>query len=543
MLRRRLPIILLVVALSSGGTLAFSLLTEKKYTATAKLLFRDPGFDQKLFGSSVLAPSQDPAREAATNVALVGLDTIAARASTVPGDGRLTPSEILDQVDVIAQGQSNVVVVMATDESSAFAAKLANTIAKQYIVFRREADRSKITEALALARRQLRTLSRGERTGQEGRSIKQQLGQLRVLASLQTGNAELVQPAQPPRTASSPKPARNTILGLIAGLVLGVALVILRDRLDRRLRHRGEAEAILERPVLGVIPESRALRTGGGEALHLTGQEGEAFRMLRTNLRYFDIDQEIHSLLITSSGPGDGKSTVARYLAATAAASNVRVVILEVDLRRPTLATLVPELRGTGLTDVLAGHVPLDQVIQEVPRYVGGQPDSGRTFDAVTSGTVPPNPTDLLESDRMRDVLTDLEERYEMVIVDSSPVTVVPDSVPIMGWVSGVVIVVREKKSTKTGMGNLRKHLENLKVSPLGIVINGAAAEEEGTYHGYYGSGRPDAGPKRRLLQRRPFRKWRPPFTGAETATAEKETDPQQESAPVGSSASEEPPT
>lgn len=496
MLRRRLPIVVLVVALFAGGALAFSLWTEKKYTATAKLLFRDPGFDQKLFGGSgALAPSQDPAREAATNVGLVGLDTIAARASNVLGNARLTPPEILDKVDVIAQGQSNVVIVMATDESRAFAAELANTIAKQYIDFRREADRSKITEALISTRKQLRALGRRERNGQEGKSIKQQRGQLRILASLQTGNAELVQPAEPPRRASSPKPARNTVFGLVAGLVLGVALAMLRDRLDRRLRNRTDAETILGRPVLGVIPESRALRADEGEALHLVGQEGEAFRMLRTNLRYFDIDQEIHSLLITSSAPGDGKSTVARYLAATAAASNVRVVLLEADLRRPTLDSVAPDLHGRGLTNVLAGQASLDQVIQQLPLDVSGRPDSGRTLDAVASGPVPPNPSDLLESDRMREVLTNLEERYELVVVDSSPVTVVPDSIPLMGCVSGTVIVVREKKSTKTGLGNLRKQLENLNVSALGIVINGAAAEEEGAYYGYYGYGTPDAGP------------------------------------------------
>jgi len=485
-LRRRLPLALLVAVLLPSAALVLSLITEKKYTATAKLLFRDPGFDQKLYGSSpLLAPSVDPAREAATNVSLVSLDTISGLASRALGR-RLSPSEIRDRVAVSAQGQSNVIVVMATDRSPAFAAKLANTTAMQYIDFRRESDRSKLTSALKPLRSQVRALKPADRNGDDGQTLKDQIGRLRVLASLQTGNAELVQPAQRPATASSPKPFRNVFIGLIGGIILGMGLALLLDRLDRRVRDQSDAEAIFERPLLGVIPERPSLRTDGGEALSLSGPEGEAFRALRTNLRYFDVDHDIHSLLITSSAPGDGKSTIARYLAMTAAASNVRVILLEADLRRPVLGNLFGDLHGRGLTNVLADHDAITDVIQRVPLQMGGLPDMGLTLDVVTSGPIPPNPTDLLESDRMRDVLAELEEHYDLVVIDTSPLTVVPDAVPVLGRVSGVVVVIRDGKSTRAGARDLRKQLDNLNISPLGIVMNGSAlAEKEGSY-GYY---------------------------------------------------------
>jgi len=489
-LRRRAPLLVVIVVALTGGALTYSLTAEKQYTATAKLLFRDPGFDTKALGGQgqVLAPSVDPAREAATNVGLLSLDTVAKRAAGVITSRRLTPSEIRSKVAVAAQGQSNVVAVHATDESPAFAAVLANTIAEQYIVFRRDADRSKINQALGLVVRQQQRLAPSQRTGSEGGTLRKQVEQLRLLAALQTGNAELVQPADRPNSAASPKLVRNTILGLLLGIVLGVATALLLHRFDRRLRDRDDAERVLGRPVLGEIPESRSLRTDSGDALHLGAQEAEAFRTLRTNLRYYDIDRDIRSLLITSSAPGDGKSTVARYLAATAAVVDVRVVLIEADLRRPTLNTLYPSMRATGLSDVLTDQASLASTIQQLPVSIGSAP-TGQTLDVITAGTQPPNPADLLESDRMRAVLAELQEQYELVIVDSSPATVVPDSIPLLGQVSGVLVVVRESKSTTVGTRRLRDELDHLGITPLGLVMNGTARHEGSAYYGYYAHG------------------------------------------------------
>lgn len=484
-LRRRLAIVVVTAVALPAGAVAFSLTAEKQYTATAKLLFRDPGFDQRLLGGPVLAPSVDPTREAATNVGLVSLDTVAARAAEVIESRRLKPSEILDAVTVAAQGQSNVVTVRATDAIPAFAAKLANTIARQYIAFRRDADRSKIDQAVALVRRQLQDLQPRQRSGSEGRSLRQQVEQLGVLAALQTGNAELVQPANAPLAPSSPQLTRNVVLAVILGIMLGIGLALLRDRLDRRLRGREDAEALLGRPVLGLIPESSSLSKDAGDALHLGGQDAEAFRTLRANLRYYDIDRDIRSVLITSSAPRDGKSTVARCLAATAAAANVRTILVEADLRCPTLGELYPHLRAEGLSDVLTDQAQLATTIQELPVSIAGAP-SGMSLAVLSAGRLPPNPTDLLESERMIAVLAELDQRFDLVVVDSSPLTVVPDSIPILGHVSGVLIVVRESKSTNVGVTRLRDQLANLGVLPLGLVMNGVNSIEDSAYYGYY---------------------------------------------------------
>ena len=486
-LRRRMLIIVIAAVALPAGALAYSLNAEEQYTATAKLLFRDPGFDQKLLGGPVLAPSVDPAREAATNIGLVSLDTVAAQAAVAPAirPHALSPAEIRDKVTVAAQGQSNVVAVSAVDPDPQFAARLANTISRRYIIFRRDADRGKIDQALRLVQLQLKEMTPRQRDAAQGRSLRQQVDQLRVLAALQTGNAELVQKAEPPVEPSSPKPVRNAILALVLGLAIGIGLALLLDRLDRRVRDHEAAERLLGRPVVGSIPNSSSLRSERRDALHLDGEEAEAFRALRANLRYYDIDCDIRSLLVTSSAPGDGKSTVARYLAATAAAAGVHTVLVEADLRRPTLNALFPRLRGTGLSDVLSDQAPLAAAIGPQPVSMAGA-TTGRTLDVIVAGAAPPNPTDLLESARMRTVLGDLEQRYDLVVVDSSPVTVVPDSIPLLGRVSGVLVVMREAKSTSVGARRLRDQLDHLGIAPLGIVMNGTPPVAQNSYRGYY---------------------------------------------------------
>jgi capsular exopolysaccharide synthesis family protein len=503
-LRRRLGLVLACAVLVPAAALAFSLAQEKEYSASASLLFRDPQFDQKLFGSTVFAPNTDPTREAATNVKLVSLQVVSARTSRAL-KGRLAPSEIAGKVQVASAGQSDVANITAVDHDPKFAAKLADTFATQFIAFRRDADRSKINSAQKLVQEKLAALPASQRAGAQATALRKQAEQLQILAALQTGNAELVQPAETPTAPSSPKPVRNSAIGLIFGLLLGIGLALLLERLDRRLKTPKEIGEAFDRPVLGAIPESRAIASlPDNDPQRLAPGEAEAFRMLRANLRYFNVDRAIRSVLITSSAPADGKSTVAMHLASAAGAAGSRTLLLEADLRHPTLARRLKVPNQRGLSQVLAGQAgSLQDVAHSVP-VAGRRPADAdfRTIDVVVCGPIPPNPTDLIESERMRELIRGAEDVYDLVVIDTPPTSVVSDAIPLVKEVSGVIVVSRLGKTTRESANHLRGQLENLEANLLGVVVNSVGRQSGYGYnygYGYgYGTGAEPQGRRRR---------------------------------------------
>jgi polysaccharide biosynthesis transport protein len=498
--RRHRALIVFTTLAVAGMALGLSLISEKQYEASASLLFRDPGLDQTLFGASYLAPSTDPAREAATNVKLVSLEAISRRTARAlqqpPLDGRyrrmlgdrapLTEKDIERLATVAPEGQSDVVSITFLDTSPRVAALVANTFANEYIAFRRDADRAKVQEAKRLVESQISSLSPRALRGEQGESLMRRGDQLAILETLQTGNAEVVQPARIPTEAASPNPVRNTILGLILGAMLGFALAWLRERMDRRLREPQELEELFDRPTLGTIPETgRLTRRRQGR---LAPAEAEAYRLLRANLRYFNVNREIRSVLLTSAAAGEGKTTVSWNLAAVAAESGSKVLLIETDLRRPTMAKRFSELTPfPGLTNLLATGGALDDVVQTVSvEETVGASAVGRTVDVIVAGPLPPNPTDLIASDRMEALIRSAEERYDLVVVDTPPTSVVSDAIPLIKEVSGVIVVSRVGVSMRDAVSRLNRQLRNLNAPLLGVVVNGLK-DPSATYGYGYG--------------------------------------------------------
>ena len=461
--RRNLKLLLVCVLVVPAVALIYSLAQDKEYTASASLLFRDPGLDDALLGDSLFNQDDDPERAAATNLRLVSLRQISGRtAEALPGSG-LTADEIAEKVSVSPQGESDLIAVEAVDGDPKVAAQLANTFANEYIAFRRDADRAKIAEAEALVNDQLERLGPEGAATPDGTQLEQRARELEILASLQTGNAELVQPAEAPSSASSPKPARNLALGLLLGIFLAGGITFLREQLDRRLKDPAEAADAFGLPILAAIPESRAISSFGREQ-GAAGIEGEAFRMLRANLRYFNVDRAVKSILVTSAAPQDGKTTVSWNLALAEAEAGKRVLYLEADLRRPTLASQLQVKASKGLSLVLAGMVDVKDAIQ-----------TQQGVDVLMAGPLPPNPTELIESQRMRDLIDWGEQNYDRVIVDTPPAAVVADAVPIMNEVDGVLIVVRIQRSQRDAAEHLREQLANISAPVLGLAVNSVA--------------------------------------------------------------------
>lgn len=477
---RRWPIVVACVLLLGSAGYAFAKSQQQQYEASATLLFRDSNFDQKLFSATFIPPNRDPDREAQTNVALASLPIVAAGA--VPLLGRaFSVDELRRKVTVRPAGRADVVKVIARDTSPVTAARIANAWSRSFIATRRVADRAKIAEAQRLVARELSPASRAAKNASDRRSLEVRAQQLEILASLQTGNTELAQPAMPPLSPVSPRPVRNGAVGVLLGLLVGLFAAGLRDRLDRRLSVADEASEIFSRPVLGVIPTSVQL-SSQGYGRNLEPRDAEAFRMLRSNLRFFNVDHEIRSVVVTSAGVGDGKSTIASQLALVAARSGVKTLLLECDLRRPSLRAQLERPGGAGLTGYLAGFSSFSDVI-ETHELAGADGDAA-TLDIVFAGATPPNPAELLESDRMSELLLEVESEYELVVIDTPPVTVVSDAIPLLRHASGVLVVVRLRKTTREDGRALRERLTNLGVSVLGVVVNDDRAERGNS--GYY---------------------------------------------------------
>jgi succinoglycan biosynthesis transport protein ExoP len=473
--RRRKWVILQATIVVPVLALIFSLSQTKEYTATATLLFRaSPATATE--STSIT----DPSREAATNGELVGLPVVAERAAERL-EGNIPAEVIAGSVEVAPAGEAETASISATTPDPELSAEIANAYGDAYIAFRRGADRSQVQNAIELAETSLEELSSEQREGAEGEALEQQLDQLRLNQALQTGGAELVQKASPPSSSSSPETKKNVILGLVLGILLGCLVALLLERIDRRVRSSTELENLYRIPVLARIPRSRKLRDRKGDFGAGT-QEGEAFRLLRTNLRYLSASNDLRSILAVSPQEGDGKSTVINGLAATMAEMGDRVVLVEGDLRKGGQLRQVDGTPPRGLSNVLAG-TPLDSVlIEKRPRQ---QAINARELTVLASGSPPPNPAELLESPRMAEVLEELEERFDVVLIDSPALGAVGDALSLFPLVSGIIVVAGLGRTTRDGAHELEAQFKMLDSKPLGVIVNFASVKRA-KYSHYY---------------------------------------------------------
>jgi polysaccharide biosynthesis transport protein len=490
-LRRRALFIFICALTTAAAAFGFSALQQKEYSSSASLLFRNLGFAEDIFGSTPVTTGTDPAREAATNEKLVGLKVVGVRAARLlPG---LNPEEVSSMINVSSEGEADVVSVTATSSSPEQAQLVANTVAKQFIVFRTETERAKLLEAKRLAEEEFDRLTTEQQAGPRGQALSRGAEKLGILASLQTGNAELVQPAELPTSPSSPKPKRNTAIGALLGLILGIALAFLFERLNRRIRDPEEAQETFQLPVLGTVPESKAFGAAGRAGNpELPFVENESLRMLRASLQYFNVDREIRSVLVTSHGAGVGKSTIAWNLARVASTSS-RVLLIETDLRNSSIASQHGLPMGPGLAEVLTHQVDLETAIQSqsIAGHDNATDGSTSSLDVIVAGSHPPNPAELTESDALREMIEQLKQRYEFIVIDTAPVGVVADAFPLMREVDGVLVVARIGQTTRDHAAGLSEQLRRMKAPVLGVVANGVKIKRRrygyGYDAGYYG--------------------------------------------------------
>lgn len=325
-----------------------------------------------------------------------------------------------------------------------------------------------------------------------------------------------------PGAPFSPNPRRPTIFGAGIGAALALGFVLLRRLLDRRVRHQGDLEDLIETSVLGVLPKVDALggeRRGGDRPL---GHAAEAMRQLRTNLRFIDVDHPPRSLVVTSPNPGEGKSTVASNLARVLAAAGQPTVLIDADLRRPMVSAVFDLDGSVGLTQVLTGDLRVDEVLQgtQVPN-----------LRVMTAGRIPPNPAELLGSRRMREVLSELTAD-NFVILDAPPLLPVTDAGLLTATCDGCLLVIRTGKTYKEQVEVSAKVLRQVNGRLFGAVMNMAPPKQIGSViYGYgYGHGSYESSYSGAYESREPFEPLRPESrretrAGSRTRRAARKTD------------------
>ena len=207
--------------------------------------------------------------------------------------------------------------------------------------------------------------------------------------------------------------------------------------------------------------------------------------MLRANLRFLNTDKELRSVVVTSAASGDGKTTVALNLAMADASVGRNVLLIEADMRRPSIAKRLGLAGAGGLATYLARpEAKLADVIQRVPVTQGANGSARLAMDVVVSGAIPGNPSELINSERMRRLIGEAERKYDLVVIDTSPVGIVADAIPLMSEASAVIVVSRVGRITSVEANALRDQLERIDAPAFGLVANFAGARDKG--YGYY---------------------------------------------------------
>jgi polysaccharide biosynthesis transport protein len=480
-LRRRWWVVVLLCVVGGVAAFAFSRLQHKQYTATASVVFPNQALQQQASGLPVLqtSPTEDP-QIMATNIQLLSTQSGVAQATAREVGHGLTASGVSSAISVSQTGQTSVANVSATSHSPTLAAAIANAYVRQFIVSQAAQQRAAVAQALASVEGQIKGLSSRQLASPNGQALLDRAESLRVLSRLQNGGVQIVTPAAVPSSPSSPNVKRNTALGLVIGLLLGVTLVFVLDRFDRRIKDADELQAAYHLPLLAAVPHDKVYAAAPqANGVPDRGQR-EVFRQLRAYLRYFDVDRELRSLLVASAAPGDGRSTVARNLAQAAQESGTKTLLIEADLRRFDTAEHYGLRSAPGLSEVLVGS-PESSPIRSVPistRVNGNKPNA--PLDVLVAGTPPPNPSELIESQAMAELLSWATDNYQLVILDTPPLAAFSDAIPLLGRVDGVLVVSQLGKNSRDAAAFLRERLKGINAPLLGVIANRVKTPRKG---------------------------------------------------------------
>lgn len=523
----------LVVVVAVAAALGLALRQEPQYRAESELLIRQKDSSTIISNTPGVA-ANEAARQLNNEVKLFESSTVES-AVAIAYSGQLDPEDVDASV---ASDTSDVVQAHLTATDPDAAAELVNLYVSTFIETRRQqrvdellsvggeiqTKIDELTGRIAQVRQPLTDLEarlatdpgnddlqaqRDDLATQLAPSLtplesqrsfyEGQIEDLELTADIaQSGGAQVLTPAEPPEAPVSPKPVRDAAIALVLGLLLGVGLAFLVDALDERIRSVADLELLSGGlPSLAVIP---MVEKGHDEAFvaardDARSPQAEAYRSLRTAVKFAGLDRTLKVIQITSPAQGEGKTTAVANLAVALAQGGDRVAIVCCDLRRPRVQDRFGVPLTPGLTDVLLGDATLA--------------DALRRYDAnvliLPAGSPPPNPSELLSSSKAAAVIKALAEEFDVVLVDSTPVLPVTDALVVSRFVDATVVVVDSRSTARKAVRRTLQMLAQINAPVLGVVFNGVATDAGGYGYGYsYGQTYQPESPRRTLFGRTP---------------------------------------
>ncbi|MBO9523182.1 MAG: polysaccharide biosynthesis tyrosine autokinase [Nocardioidaceae bacterium] len=438
-LRRRWLSIVIVALLAAGSALTLSLASPKQYSSTALLFVSKPDSD----AATAFAGNQLSEARVQSYADLVHTRKIAEGVIDHLGLG-LTPTALARHVQAkVRDNTVNLAITVTMSDPG-----LAQRVAEEYV------------EDLVDLVRDLETPP-----GKKVASIK----------------ATVVDRASYSATPVAPRPLFNTMLGGLLGLLAGIGIALLRDRLDTRVGSAADLSTLTGSSVLGAIgwdPEMRSRPLVTSLSSH--APRAEAFRVLRTNLQFVEVDSAHKVFVFSSAVPGEGKTSTSVNLALSSAQAGARTLLIEADLRRPRAARWLGLLEDVGVTSVLVGRIGVADAIQT-------DPQTG--LDFLASGPVPPNPAELLQSQAMSEMLAHLRRAYDVVVIDAPPLLPVADAALLAAHADGVILVTRHGRTRRDQVGHCLDRLAQVDGRLVGVVLNMIRRGTSDAYGYGYGYG------------------------------------------------------
>ena len=486
-LTRRPGTILLVLALVCFGALVRSWTQEPRYRASADVLLVQNDRAGLLSGADAGVPREDPERFAVTQARLARIVDVM-RATVNATGASITPAQLRQSSTVTAAPDADFLRFSVTDGDADRAISLATEYARQFSLYRARLDNAAISRAHRQVTRQLQAL-RG--SGQTGSPIYTQLlNTQHQLATAQLLDSPRAVVADKPTTAAkvAPRPARDVLIAGGLGFVLALALVFLLDALDTRLRDADELATRIGVPLLGrtlLAPRKTGPRTRLPTVYDPSGINAEAYRMVRLNVEFANLGPKAKLIMVTSALSGEGKTLATANLAVSFARAGRKVLLVDLDLRRPGLHELFEVKSAPGVTDVTLGDTELDEALlrgvlrgtsEMTPIARGGERASRGSLALLPAGRSVPDPGAFLETSALAQLLGELRTSFDIALIDTPPLLRVGDGLALGGIVDAVLVVSGSGQLRKSEAREFGQALDTVQAPKLGLVVTGVEA-------------------------------------------------------------------